>query len=87
VGACSYRDLAGGALLMALIAGEAAELFEAEPVAATAARLMAVLRSIFAPQGIRVPDPVQVRLAVCALYLREERETANVLSGLLVEAK
>jgi hypothetical protein len=48
---------------------------------------MGVLRSIFAPQGIRVPDPVQVRLAVCALYLREERETANVLSGLLVEAK
>jgi hypothetical protein len=46
---------------MALIAGEAAELFEAEPVAATAARLMGVLRSIFIPQGIKVPDPVQVR--------------------------
>lgn len=59
--ACSYRDLAGGPLLMALIAGEAAELFEAEPVAATAARLMGVLRSIFIPQGIKVPDPVQVR--------------------------
>ena len=54
-----------GPVLAALVAGEAAEAFERQPAAASVERVMAVLRRIYEPQGIRVPAPVQV-LAVAA---------------------
>ena len=49
-----------GPVLAALVAGEAAEEFERQPAAASVERVLAVLRRIYEPQGIRVPAPVQV---------------------------
>ncbi|KAG1663128.1 hypothetical protein FOA52_000650 [Chlamydomonas sp. UWO 241] len=55
----SYSGLAGGAVLAALVAGEAALTFEKAPIEASVARIMRVLRGIHSPKGIVVPDPVQ----------------------------
>lgn len=41
-------------------AGEAAERFEQLPMEQAVARLMRVLRTIYTPQGIEVPEPLQV---------------------------
>lgn len=51
-----------GALLAALVAGDAAEGFErADPKEATR-KVLEVLRSMFAPKGINIPAPLQVLL-------------------------
>jgi Flavin containing amine oxidoreductase len=56
----SYAATSGGPLLIALVAGEAAERFETLQPEAAVASVMHVLRGIFEPQGVSVPDPVQV---------------------------
>ena len=46
-----------------VIAGQAAIKFEGATVDATVAQVMAVLRNIHEPQGITVPDPIQVMIS------------------------
>ncbi|XP_024386318.1 protein FLOWERINGUS D isoform X2 [Physcomitrium patens] len=55
----SYAAVAGGPLLVALVAGEAAIAFEATPPIEAVTRVMTILRGIFEPKGIKVPNPVQ----------------------------
>lgn len=47
-------------MLAALVSGEAAEAIEKQPAGDAVAEALAVLRSIFEPQGITVPTPLQV---------------------------
>ncbi|XP_010418559.1 PREDICTED: protein FLOWERING LOCUS D-like [Camelina sativa] len=55
----SYAPVAGGALLIALVAGEAAHKFETMPPTDAVTRVLQILRGIYEPQGITVPDPLQ----------------------------
>ena len=67
----SYAHVGGGPVLAALVAGDAAEAFEQEPAETAVARVMAVLRSIYEPQGINVPAPLEVHYAFslfCSKY-------------------
>lgn len=57
----SYAHISGGAVLAALVAGEASHAFEAMPKEEAVEKVLAVLRGIFTPQGIEVPSPIQVR--------------------------
>lgn len=61
----SYADLAGGPLLAALASGDAAVAFEKQSGTEIVARVLRVLKAIFAPQGVTVPQPVQ---AVCTRW-------------------
>jgi lysine-specific histone demethylase 1 len=54
----SYDQVSGGALLGALVAGDAAVDFERRPAPEAVARVMAVLRAIFTPLGVDVPPPL-----------------------------
>ena len=54
----NYAGISGGAVLVALVAGDAALEFETAGDAEGVAGAMAVLREIFTPQGVAVPDPV-----------------------------
>ncbi|XP_068646403.1 protein FLOWERINGUS D [Aristolochia californica] len=55
----SYATVAGGPLLIALVAGEAAIKFEGMPPTDAVTRVLQILRGIYEPQGIDVPDPIQ----------------------------
>ncbi|KAF3778339.1 FLOWERING LOCUS D protein [Nymphaea thermarum] len=55
----SYATVAGGPLLIALVAGEAAVEFEAMDATDAVTLVLQVLKGIFKPQGIEVPDPIQ----------------------------
>lgn len=55
----SYATVAGGALLIALVAGEAAHSFESMPPTDAVSRVLQILRDIYEPQGITVPEPTQ----------------------------
>ncbi|XP_042036235.1 protein FLOWERING LOCUS D-like [Salvia splendens] len=55
----SYATVAGGPLLIALVAGEAAYLFETADPTDSVQRVLRILRDIYEPQGIEVPDPIQ----------------------------
>ncbi|XP_010543559.2 PREDICTED: protein FLOWERING LOCUS D [Tarenaya hassleriana] len=55
----SYAPVAGGPLLIALVAGEAAHKFETMPPTDAVTHVLQILRGIFEPQGINVPDPIQ----------------------------
>ncbi|RAL43730.1 hypothetical protein DM860_014231 [Cuscuta australis] len=55
----SYAPVAGGPLLLALVAGEAAHRFESTPPTDSVARVLQILKGIFEPQGIEVPEPIQ----------------------------
>ena len=57
------RGLAGpaGAVLVGLVAGKAAMAFEALPPAEARQRCMAVLRGIYGPKGVTVPEPLDCR--------------------------
>ncbi|CAL9220267.1 unnamed protein product [Arabidopsis halleri] len=55
----SYAPVAGGPLLIALVAGEAAHKFETMPPTDAVTRVLHILRGIYEPQGIIVPDPLQ----------------------------
>ena len=59
----SYVGISGtnGAVLIGLVAGEAASAFEAEPGEAGLNRCLDVLRSIYGRRGITVPAPVTWR--------------------------
>lgn len=56
----SYANLSGGAVLAALVAGEAGVEFEEVSPEENTRRVMTVLTSIFNPKGIHVPTPLQV---------------------------
>ncbi|KAE7997151.1 hypothetical protein FH972_001807 [Carpinus fangiana] len=55
----SYATVAGGPLLIALVAGEAAHKFESMPPTDAVTRVLQILKGIFEPQGINVPEPIQ----------------------------
>ncbi|CAA7059974.1 unnamed protein product [Microthlaspi erraticum] len=55
----SYAPVAGGPLLIALVAGEAAHKFETMPPTDAVTRVLQILRGMYEPQGITVPDPIQ----------------------------
>lgn len=57
----TYNAISGGAVLAALVAGDAAVQFEARPQQECVAEVMELLRGIFEPQGVAVPEPLQVR--------------------------
>ncbi|KAG6556525.1 hypothetical protein Mapa_001851 [Marchantia paleacea] len=65
----SYAGVSGSPLLIALVAGEAAVTFEHTKAIENAARLMTILRDIFEPQGVSVPDPLQV---VCTRWGKDQ---------------
>ncbi|CAL9087636.1 unnamed protein product [Musa acuminata var. zebrina] len=56
----SYSSVSGGPLLVALVAGEAAIKFETTSPIKHVERVLEVLKGIFAPKGIEVPEPLQV---------------------------
>ncbi|KAK6933418.1 Amine oxidase [Dillenia turbinata] len=55
----SYATVAGGPLLLALVAGEAAHKFETMPPTDAVTRVIQILKGIYEPQGIVVPEPIQ----------------------------
>eukprot|EP01018_Ginkgo_biloba_P020441 Gb_15792 [translate_table: standard] len=55
----SYASVSGGPLLLALVAGEAAIKFESMPATDAVTRVLQILRGIYGPRGIDVPDPIQ----------------------------
>lgn len=55
----SYATVAGGPLLIALVAGEAAHKFESMPPTDAVRRVIQILKGIYEPQGISVPEPIQ----------------------------
>ncbi|KAH6823634.1 LSD1-like 1 [Perilla frutescens var. hirtella] len=65
----SYSAVAGGPLLIALVAGEAAVKFEKNSPVESVNRVLEILKGIFSPKGIAVPDPVQ---AVCTRWGQDQ---------------
>ncbi|GFP87059.1 lysine-specific histone demethylase 1 homolog 1 [Phtheirospermum japonicum] len=65
----SYSSVAGGPLLIALVAGEAALKFEMMSPVESVNRVLEILKGIFSPKGIAVPDPVQ---AVCTRWGQDQ---------------
>ncbi|KAK8551683.1 hypothetical protein V6N13_120130 [Hibiscus sabdariffa] len=61
----SYSSTSGGPLLVALVAGDAAIKFELMSPVESVKRVLNILRGIFHPKGIVVPDPVE---AVCTRW-------------------
>ncbi|KAL8090378.1 hypothetical protein AgCh_039741 [Apium graveolens] len=55
----SYATVAGGPLLIALVAGEAAHKFESMPPTDAVTQVLQILKGIYQPKGIDVPDPIQ----------------------------
>ncbi|CAA2984309.1 FLOWERING LOCUS D [Olea europaea subsp. europaea] len=55
----SYATVAGGPVLIALVAGEAALKFETMPLPDAVEKVLQILKDIYEPQGIKVPDPIQ----------------------------
>ncbi|GLJ52457.1 hypothetical protein SUGI_1115660 [Cryptomeria japonica] len=55
----SYASVSGGPLLIALVAGEAAIDFESTPPIDAVERILQILRGIYGPRGVQVPDPLQ----------------------------
>jgi monoamine oxidase len=65
----SYSSVSGGPLLVALVAGDAAIKFEMMSPVESVKRVLDILRGIFHPKGIAVPDPVQ---AVCTRWGKDQ---------------
>ncbi|KAL0362716.1 UNVERIFIED_CONTAM: Lysine-specific histone demethylase 12 [Sesamum calycinum] len=55
----SYHTVSGAPVLVALVAGEAAQLFENTDPASCVHHVLSILRGIYAPKGIHVPNPLQ----------------------------
>ncbi|EYU33410.1 hypothetical protein ABFS82_13G079500 [Erythranthe guttata] len=55
----SYHTVSGAPVLVALVAGDAAQPFENADPASSVHRVLGILRGIYGPQGIHVPDPIQ----------------------------
>ncbi|KAF8404615.1 hypothetical protein HHK36_009502 [Tetracentron sinense] len=56
----NYSSMSGGPLLVALVAGESAIKFETMSPVDAVGRILDILRGIFVPKGVDVPNPVQV---------------------------
>ncbi|XP_021758744.1 lysine-specific histone demethylase 1 homolog 2-like [Chenopodium quinoa] len=54
-----YHTVSGGAVLVALVAGEAAKDFERTDPSTLLHRVLNLLRGIYNPKGVQVPDPIQ----------------------------
>ncbi|XP_076954050.1 lysine-specific histone demethylase 1 homolog 1-like [Bidens hawaiensis] len=65
----SYSSVSGGPLLIALVAGEAAIGFEQMSPVESVNKVMEILKGIFNPKGIAVPDPLQ---AICTRWGQDE---------------
>nr|XP_043630854.1 lysine-specific histone demethylase 1 homolog 1 [Erigeron canadensis]XP_043630855.1 lysine-specific histone demethylase 1 homolog 1 [Erigeron canadensis]XP_043630856.1 lysine-specific histone demethylase 1 homolog 1 [Erigeron canadensis]XP_043630857.1 lysine-specific histone demethylase 1 homolog 1 [Erigeron canadensis] len=65
----SYSSVAGGPLLVALVAGEAAIEFEKMSPVESVNRVMEILKGIFNPKGIAVPEPLQ---AICTRWGQDQ---------------
>lgn len=65
----SYSSVSGGPLLVALVAGEAAIKFEKMSPVESVNRVLEILRGIFNPKGISVPNPLQ---AVCTRWGQDQ---------------
>ncbi|KAK9946838.1 hypothetical protein M0R45_012281 [Rubus argutus] len=65
----SYSSVSGGPLLVALVAGDAAIKFELMSPVESVNRVLEILRGIFHPKGIAVPDPIQ---AVCTRWGKDD---------------
>lgn len=65
----SYSSVSGGPLLVALVAGEAAIKFEKLSPIDSVEKVLDILRGIFNPKGIDVPDPIQV---VCTRWGQDQ---------------
>ncbi|XP_057736325.1 lysine-specific histone demethylase 1 homolog 1 [Arachis stenosperma] len=61
----SYSSVSGGPLLVALVAGDAAIRFEMMSPVESVRRVLDILKDIYNPKGIVVPEPVQ---AVCTRW-------------------
>ncbi|KAI3974790.1 hypothetical protein MKX01_028050 [Papaver californicum] len=55
----SYATVAGGPLLIALVAGEAAHKFESMPPTDAVSHVLQILKGIYEPQEIDVPESIQ----------------------------
>ncbi|GAB2284560.1 Lysine-specific histone demethylase 1 2 [Dionaea muscipula] len=55
----SYHTVSGGPVLVALVSGEAAQVFECTNPSTLLQRVLNVLRGIYSPKGVNVPDPIQ----------------------------
>lgn len=55
----SYHTVSGGSVLVALVAGEAAKSFESTHPSTLLHRVLNVLKGIYGPKGIEVPNPIQ----------------------------
>ena len=64
--------LTAGALLAALVAGDAAEDFERADPKESARKVLEVLRSMFAPKGVNIPAPLQVPLVALQHCTRQK---------------
>jgi lysine-specific histone demethylase 1 len=56
----SYNHLSGGAVLAALVAGDAATRFEEEDPKVSTRKVLEALKPLFNSRGINVPAPLQV---------------------------
>ncbi|XP_074588536.1 lysine-specific histone demethylase 1 homolog 2 [Curcuma longa] len=54
-----YHTVSGGAVLIALIAGEASLNFEQSNPLTSLHHVLSILRGIYGPRGVSVPDPIQ----------------------------
>lgn len=55
----SYHTVSGGPVLAALVAGEAAQSFEYTDPTTLLHQVLSILRGIYNPKGIDVPNPIQ----------------------------
>lgn len=55
----SYHMVSGGPVLVALVAGEAARSVESTDPTVLLHRVLSILRGIYSPRGIDVPNPIQ----------------------------
>ncbi|XP_050209817.1 protein FLOWERING LOCUS D [Mercurialis annua] len=55
----SYAAVSGDPLLIALVAGEAAHKFESMPPTDAVTQVLQILKGIYEPKGITVPEPIQ----------------------------
>lgn len=79
----SYATISGGALLAALVAGDAADDFESADPKESAAEVLRVLRGMYGPKGVNVPAPLQVCHTQFA-FSRRMIDFANALVGELL---
>ncbi|KAK6134514.1 hypothetical protein DH2020_031748 [Rehmannia glutinosa] len=61
----SYHTVSGAPVLVALVAGDAAQLFENADPSSSVHRVLSILRGIYGPKGIHVPNPLQ---SVCTRW-------------------